>query len=74
MDSLGFLLNQMFNKAKGCEIVKNDAKFSGSSDFRKFRHIVARLEEENQKSPKGGAAGAVSNMGEDDDFQEARVE
>ena len=35
----------MFNKAKGCEIVNSDAKFSGSSDFKKFRNLVAKLEE-----------------------------
>jgi hypothetical protein len=44
MEPIRHLLNQMFNKAKGCEIVQKDTKFSASSDLKKFKHLVARLE------------------------------
>ena len=65
MEPLSFLLNQMFNKAKGCEIVQKDGKFSGSSDFKKFKQIVAKLEE---MSPTKDSV-----EDDDDDFQEAGI-
>ena len=62
----------MFNKTRGAEIVEKDAKFNSSSDFKRFRSVVARLESESRAKEK--TASMTENLGDDDGFEEARDE
>lgn len=58
----------MFNKTRGAEVFAEDPKLSSSSDFKKFKSLVASLES-NQNNK--GAANKAHNSVDDDDFAEA---
>ena len=66
MKPLKFLLNQMFNKAKGAMQIDKDTKFSSSSDYKKFSSLVARLDNDQKKS-----VAEFNNVVDDEDFEEA---
>lgn len=71
-----FLLNQMFNKAKGQQVLQEDPKFfSASSDYKKFRHLVAKLETQGTAADKSSSAAVTATVAatdDDDDFGEAK--
>ena len=65
---LEFLLQQMFNKTRGAEVFVEDPKLSSSSDFKKFKSLVASLE--SSQNNKSAAKNAQTSL-DDDDFAEA---
>ena len=58
----------MFNKTRGADVFAEDPKLSSSSDFKKFKSLVASLESsQNNKSTANKAHTSL----DDDDFAEA---